>query len=750
MESLLRQYGYALLFLGVAVEGEAVLLAAGALAARGVLWLPGVMAVAVAGNACADQFYFHVARRRGRAWLERRFDDQPRYVRLVDAMRLRGGLWLALSRYAYGLRIVIPAACGALGMSRATFTLLDLLAGALWAPPLAWLGSTAGSAWVEGLQRGERSVALFGALLLIAGLGVRYAARAIRWRELRWADLHGVAPFLVGLTGAANVAAALWPTPPVLVGALAGWLPIGLAARGRAALFLAGLALLQLTRHLARRQRMAWGLALIALGLTLASHAIHGAPGHHLLLPGLLSIYLIAFHARFTARSDATALRRATWTAPALLAAVWAVGALGLDGLRARYSWSAGDTPALEAARDGLLAVDPGVAPLDARAAGFLGVLPAAGWATRCYLLGLLLRPAAPRRRRDPGQPLRRLLAWHGRSSLSAFATLDDKHHFEVLDGHGAVTYSVRRGVAFAAGDPLCAPDDTEAALRAWSEHCRRQGWTPCAYEASPSVLPACARLGWRWLKVAEEALIDLPTFSLAGGARATLRGAVHRAERAGLQVRPYLSGVSREAWLDRQLAEVSRLWLAEQRLAELGFSLSRFSCEALDDARLFVCLADERVVAFTTWRSYAGGRAAVLDLMRRRLDAPSGAMDLLVTRSLDMLRNEGLEQASLANAPLANVGEPRGWERGVALAFEHLGAIYGYKSLFQFKKKFAPRWEGRYLAYPGGVALPNVVWALAELHGAGGLRRLVFGGRAAAQGEPPSSSVNPKRSAMR
>ena len=35
MESLLLKYGYALLFLGVAVEGEAVLLAAALLAQRG-------------------------------------------------------------------------------------------------------------------------------------------------------------------------------------------------------------------------------------------------------------------------------------------------------------------------------------------------------------------------------------------------------------------------------------------------------------------------------------------------------------------------------------------------------------------------------------------------------------------------------------------------------------------------------------------------------------------------------------------
>jgi phosphatidylglycerol lysyltransferase len=56
------------------------------------------------------------------------------------------------------------------------------------------------------------------------------------------------------------------------------------------------------------------------------------------------------------------------------------------------------------------------------------------------------------------------------------------------------------------------------------------------------------------------------------------------------------------------------------------------------------------------------------------------------------------------------------------------LGPVYGYRDLFRFKKKFAPRWEGRYLVYPGGGALPRVACALLGVHGSLGLRRLVLG----------------------
>jgi lysylphosphatidylglycerol synthetase-like protein (DUF2156 family) len=228
---------------------------------------------------------------------------------------------------------------------------------------------------------------------------------------------------------------------------------------------------------------------------------------------------------------------------------------------------------------------------------------------------------------------------------------------------------------------------------------------------------------------MAEEAVVDLGSFSLAGGKRAALRSMVHKVTRMGLVVRRYDRAVAPEPAIDEQLEEISETWLAEKRLGEMGFSIGRFSLESLGEAFVFLCMEGEKVVAFTSWRVYKRGRAALLDLMRKRADAQSGTMDLLVSRSLEELKAAGLEEASLANAPLANVGEPRhGLERGVDLLFENLNSFYGYKNLFQFKKKFAPRWEGRYLVYPHGAELPRVAYALTGVHGAGGLRRLVLG----------------------
>jgi phosphatidylglycerol lysyltransferase len=495
-------------------------------------------------------------------------------------------------------------------------------------------------------------------------------------------------------------------------------------------MLLAGLALLQITRNLGRRKALAWWVATAALLVSLVSHVGRALDVQHALVDLLLLAYLFAFRRRFTARSDRYSLVQAAAMAPVLAGTVWVFGAVGLDELATQYSWEAGNTPVREAVRSGLLIAEPRVDPLTAHAARFLGALQIAGWAARLYLLVLVLRPVVLRRwQRAPAESLQRAVREHGSHSLAAMAAQDDKHHLVVADGRGVVAYAVRGPVAFAAGDPLCAEADLESAAREWVAHCTRNGWTPCVYEAAEERLPVYRGLGLHGLKTAEEAIVDLGSFSLAGGQRSALRSMVHKVARMGLVVRRYERAAAPDPAWDAQLEEISAEWLAGKRLGEMGFSLGRFSLGSLDRAWVFVCLEGSRVLAFTSWHPYRHGRAALLDLMRRRADAPSGTMDFLITRALEELRAAGLEEASLANAPFANMGGSAGAvSKGLALAGASLEPFYGSQSLLRFKKKFAPRWEGRYLVYPHRVALPRVAYALLGVHAAGGLRRLVLG----------------------
>jgi phosphatidylglycerol lysyltransferase len=732
MEILLIKYGYFLLFLGVMIEGEAFLLAAAFLANRGMMHLPAVIAVALAANCAADQAYYMVARTRGRAWLEKRFGHHPHYKRAVDWMSRHADWVLLLSRYAFGFRIIIPAACGALDMPAFRFSIINVIAGTIWAIPVAMLGFYLGHAASSALSGVQYFQIWAPGILFAIGVSVlliRHLRRTEWIEDLKTVDLHTLAPLLIGLMGAVNIFSAILPRSHQSIQSIASWLPLEVTHGSRPLMLLSGIALLQVTRNLAKRKELAWYVAVSALTISLLTHLAHGFDLHHSAISGLLLAYLWINRRRFYTRSDPGSLKLSLWMIPVLGFSVFLYGYAGLNHRREQYRWYSGTTPAKEAFKSGILIYDSQVNPKTPGAARFLGSLQIAGWLARLYLMVLILRPVILRKRQEASETaMKRIFQTHSRHSLSAFAVQNDKHHLLLADGRALVAYAVRGSVALAAGDPLAPPPDFENCVRAYLDYCNRNDWTPCIYEASEELLPVYHSLGLRSLKMAEEAILDLQDFNLSGNKRANLRAMINKTSKSGMVVRYYNRGEQPDPFVDQQLEEISQEWLNEKRIGELGFSLGRFSLERLALIPVFLAVKDNRIEAFCSWLPYRFGQAAVLDLMRKRKEVIAGTMDFLIYHSLANLKQMGYTEASLANAPLANVaaGPRRPLERGVALLFEKMNSFYGYKNLFQFKKKFAPHWEGRYLIYPKGADLPRVAYALAGVHSSGSLLQLI------------------------
>ena len=56
----------------------------------------------------------------------------------------------------------------------------------------------------------------------------------------------------------------------------------------------------------------------------------------------------------------------------------------------------------------------------------------------------------------------------------------------------------------------------------------------------------------------------------------------------------------------------------------------------------------------------------------------------------------------------------------------EILNRYYGYKSLFEFKKKYQPVWQGRYLGFLPNANLILIALALVRVHLPKGLVRIL------------------------
>lgn len=291
----------------------------------------------------------------------------------------------------------------------------------------------------------------------------------------------------------------------------------------------------------------------------------------------------------------------------------------------------------------------------------------------------------------------------------------------------GFVMYGVQGRTWVALGDPV-GPDDARPGLiRSFLERADDFGGVPAFYEIGAPQLHLYADQGLAFVKLGEEAVVDLARFSLEGGHGAKYRQSMRRLERDG--------GVFRVAPAEEvpammaSLTDVSNDWRRHKAGAEKGFSLGFFDDAYLRRFPVAVIERGGRIQAFANlWRGADGVELSV-DLMRYGREAPRGVMEALFVHLLDWGRQHGYRRFSLGMAPLSGVEDsPLAplWNRVGAFVYEHGESMYGFQGLRGFKDKFDPVWEARYLAYPGGFRLPRILADVSALI-AGGYRQLLL-----------------------
>ena len=104
---------------------------------------------------------------------------------------------------------------------------------------------------------------------------------------------------------------------------------------------------------------------------------------------------------------------------------------------------------------------------------------------------------------------------------------------------------------------------------------------------------------------------------------------------------------------------------------------------------------------------------------MRYLPDSVPGLMDYLFAQIMSWGAREGYRWFNLGMAPLSGFqidALATGWSRVAALVYEHGEAFYNFRGLRTYKEKFRPEWRPRFLASPGGLALPGDVASITAL----------------------------------
>jgi phosphatidylglycerol lysyltransferase len=317
-----------------------------------------------------------------------------------------------------------------------------------------------------------------------------------------------------------------------------------------------------------------------------------------------------------------------------------------------------------------------------------------------------------------------RVVAASSRTSAN-IVFLRDKSLLWNDDRTAFVMYAVQGRTWVALGDPVGPEPAAEPLVKAFLERCDDYQGVPVFYEASKQWLHVYADFGLTFAKLGEEARVFLPHFALEGSGHKKLRTNLHRLARDGVRLR-IVDAVGVPALLGA-LKEVSDAWLVDKAAAEKGFSLGFFDPDYLTRYPVALLEADGRIEAFANLWPSAPKSELSFDLMRFRPTAPKGAMDGLFAWLLVWAKQEGYQWFNMGMAPLsgleASAVAPL-WVKVGRFVYGHGEAFYNFQGLRAYKEKFDPVWEPRYLAYPGGLALPRVITDISALI-AGGYRHI-------------------------
>lgn len=546
----------------------------------------------------------------------------------------------------------------------------------------------------------------------------------------------------VAAMGVVDLLSALLSRPPERLLALRHLVPTDVLDTSRTFTLLAGVLLLLTADGMRRGKRRAFVTALFLLALSVPVNLLKAFDFEEATVAAAL-LFLLGVNAEaFAVRSRDLTFRGLVAPLALSLVAVVTYAVAGSWIVEALFSQrDASLAHALAEALYQLFGIGAPVLDVE-RTHGpvrwFLGSISVVGFTLLVGFVVALLSPAQHRRRhRDDVERMRAIAATYGDSSVAAFTLADDVDHFFSANGRAAIAYRFEADTLLAIGDPMGPPEEIPPLLEAFERFCRERDWQFAFYQARRERLRPYRDRGWSAVHIGEDPILRPARFTLEGAAMGTVRRAVNRLTRQGLEVRHFVPGERRfgaepdSGAMLEQLRAISADWMQGRAGGEKGFCMGRFDPAALGDAWLSVAwnAGAGRAEAFCTWTPVWARRGWALDLMRRRQGAPSGIMELLVTRCVEHARERGDELMSLSLSALVKVSpageatEPAVTDDPArAFLIERLRRFYDFRGLFEWKRKFDPEFEDRYLVYPGAFALPRIALALARAQSPAGL----------------------------
>jgi phosphatidylglycerol lysyltransferase len=540
----------------------------------------------------------------------------------------------------------------------------------------------------------------------------------LKVEELLLRILPAVLIFILGIV---NIISVLTPALPERLQILKDYVLIDIVSLSNSFVLIAGLFLLITAAFMLRGLRTAWWFAIVLSLISVFGHITKGIDYEEASIALLIIGSLIATRKEYYVKTNPQLGTVGLQTALLSTIAVMLFGIVGFYFLDKKHFEI--DFNILQSIRYTLqnyfLIGSRDLVPYDSFASDFVNLIRISGFASITFLIYTLVRPYVYKITPSDVEiaRARSLIRQFGNSSLDFFKTYHDKLIYFPSGVNAFISYRVSRNFAVVLEDPVAENlNEMKKCIISFSKYCYENGLKEIYYRVQKESLPIYNELSRKSLFLGQEGIVDLNTFSLEGGDKKSIRNALHKITEQG-----YLTRINMPPLRDgliQKLKTVSDEWLKVSGRTEIIFSQGMFvEKEIKEQTVITVENKEEKIIAFLNIIPDSAKNEGTYDLLRKTSDAPNGIMDHMLIELFKYFKSAGIQYVNLGLAPMSGLDDPRNLpEKSMKFAYEKIHSFSHYKGQREYKEKFNPKWNDKYLIYTNDYDLIQVPTVLAKV----------------------------------
>ena len=526
--------------------------------------------------------------------------------------------------------------------------------------------------------------------------------------------------FLMAL-GIINMVSVFTPAVAERITLLKEFLPVEIIHASNYLVMAAGLFLLVTAAFMLKGLRTAWLFALILSILSCIGHLTKAIDFEEAIVALIVVAVLVATYKEYYIRSNPKLRIVGIQTSLLFTLAVLLYGTIGFYYLdKKHFNVDFNLFQALKITLQNYFLVGSSeFAPANSFARHFLYSINISGFLSIAFLIYTLIRPYVSQKNVADDEHIlaENLLKSFGKSAVDHFKTYNDKLIFFSENKKAFIAYRVSGNFAIALENPVAENDEEmKKCISQIETYFYRDGLKSIYYRVPEESLSIYHELHKKHLFIGQEAVVDLPTFSLEGGSKKYIRNAINKV--TGLGNKAVIHNPPVKDGILQKVKHVSDEWLHDTGRSEIIFSQGMFVWEELKQQTIItVENPEEKIIAFMNIiPDYTKGEATY-DLFRKANDAPNGIMDFLLVEFFNYAKSMNFISANLGFAPMSGIDDPHTFpERSMKFAYEKIRSFAHFKGLREYKDKFNPVWYNKYLVYQHDYDLLQVPAVLTKI----------------------------------